>query len=559
MHLSIPRTCAILAFAILSLLPSVPALADPATIPIFFTGDPVPGAGVTGSGVPSGAVWTGFGSPCVDEAYNITFIGKYKSGTAHVTAIFSGSLTNFSSLGQRARVGDPAYFVYGSHSSVVYRSFSDPFLVGKGKIAFLAKVGVPGQPAVTGVFTNAFEGYYGNIPSPFSSLIRVGDGDTLNTVVKSITSVIGLSDQNGFTFVVAGTDSDPVAPKKVWYLNAPSGPGSNFLYSVFNSGDPIYTGAVSGGNEAIKSTTLLKSHAGSPAQGHDGLVDINNNTDFSFKVTTASGTGIGNFEACLDFFQVAHFTKRPETILGESLYFTSFGQPTLTSEGYLAWVGTFKGAADITSANNTGIFLDAGFTDSGSPTLIAQKGNTVSGLPSTITLSSFKDPIPADNGRGAFLATIVDKVNLGTVTSANNLCLLDFSGNLLARKGAQAPDAPVGANFASISSVVFPTGAYGPAFVASLVKNVAGIDATNATGIWGVTDAFGTVDCLMRQGDNVSGKILKSFVTLKASAGTPAQPREYTNKPPPFIFFNASFTDHTSGLVALALPTPTPN
>jgi hypothetical protein len=45
---------------------------------LFIKGDPVPGAGQAGTGIPADAIWTDFGAPAINDAGQVAFVGHWR-------------------------------------------------------------------------------------------------------------------------------------------------------------------------------------------------------------------------------------------------------------------------------------------------------------------------------------------------------------------------------------------------------------------------------------------------------------------------------------------------
>ncbi len=531
----IPLAAGVLALVALSLTPSTHAIpvAPPASVDIVYaSGNPVPNAGVTDSGIPDGAIWTSFGSPGVDDSGNITFVGHWKAGSVRATAIFAGSID---SPAQIVKVGQAGADGTGVEGGDPYKSFYDPFFVGGGKIGFLAKTGVPRQPAITGLYTNAYDG-----DSKVTSIALVGDTDDFGDTIKTITSVVGLQGEENTVFFATGTVDALENRGTLWRVSN----SLSRLRHVLRQGDTITSDALTTPT-TLTSFAALKSHSGSPAQGLGAVKASSSLAVAPIEIVTPAGKCVGIVnEIGETYFNL--FTKVPDDN-GDS--FTALGLPTQAPNGDLYFVGTQKGP-DYTTSDNTGIYYSSDFEHRTAYRAFG-KGDILSDLDGLLTIASLKDPVVSDTAGSAFLCTIADKLlHAGTVNTSNNLCLCAL-GHVAARKGTQAPDAPEGANFGSITSVIFPPKAYGPVFLAGLVKNVAGITSANATGIWGV-DSTGATRCFLRQGDTIGGKTLKSFTALKASALCPSQARVYNSSAE--VYFNAVFTDHTTAILRLNVP-----
>ena len=75
--------------------------------------------------------------------------------------------------------------------------------------------------------------------------------------------------------------------------------------------------------------------------------------------------------------------------------------------------------------------------------------------------------------------------------------------------------------------------------------------AANDTGVW-ASDSAGELRLLFREGDTVSGKIVKGFSLLKPVVGSAGQTRAFNTKRA--VVCQATFTDGSSGILHTAVP-----
>ena len=219
----------------------------------------------------------------------------------------------------------------------------------------------------------------------------------------------------------------------------------------------------------------------------------------------------------------------------------SFGVPAINGQGKLAYIGKWKNATGSTMGTyGAGLFVDG--------ELKVSLGQGATLLPG-VTFKAFKDPvIAADSAAIAFPATLA-----GTgVLPANDTSLWwqPASGalTLLAREGTAAVG---GGTWKGFASLALPGGATGPIFVGSLVQGAGGIDATKDMGVWAV-DSTGALRLLFREGDTIDGGVVKSFVLLKAVAGSPGASRAFNSAAE--ISWRATFTDGSSALMVTTVP-----
>jgi hypothetical protein len=299
--------------------------------------------------------------------------------------------------------------------------------------------------------------------------------------------------------------------------------------------------------------------SGAPALSNTGQVYIYN----LFKgpgVTTANAPAVWG----TDTAGVMHLVARQQSPLpgGSGEVIASIGQYTTDDTGNVAIsLGLAIGSGGVTAANDLGIWQ----TDAaGNLTPLVREGDAAAGAPPGTTFTSFFShqrgdtgmafnaglssggtgifgpdgaggyeavalsggvapgtggavfgnvgtvPIHVDDAGGvAFHATLAVG---GAVTSANDTGIWgpDGAGGtaLVAREGSQAPGAPAGALFGSLSHVELNRLALSKtgdmAFRAGLLPGVGGVTSANDTGIWRA-DEGGDVILLAREGGTAAG------------------------------------------------------
>lgn len=140
-------------------------------------------------------------------------------------------------------------------------------------------------------------------------------------------------------------------------------------------------------------------------------------------------------------------------------------------------------------------------------------------------------------GAGIFqvTATAIDK-DSGTSTAATReITIMDVT----------APQT-------TITSLAISGGANGgPLFYATMAQGYGGVDTTNDAGLWAV-DSTGALRLLVREGDIVGGKALKSFTALTGVSGSPGVTRSFNNAGQ--IIYHATFLDGSTALVTVQVP-----
>lgn len=121
---------------------------------------------------------------------------------------------------------------------------------------------------------------------------------------------------------------------------------------------------------------------------------------------------------------------------GASSTFSGFGDTEFSNLNLLAFVGTLNTGGAVTSANDTGVWLDA----NGAVNLIARAGMQAPGCPSGTKFASFSRLVLPNSGGLVFLAKLVHHGS--SVTTANDTAIwgINSTGHLklLIRKGTSA-------------------------------------------------------------------------------------------------------------------------
>jgi hypothetical protein len=123
---------------------------------------------------------------------------------------------------------------------------------------------------------------------------------------------------------------------------------------------------------------------------------------------------------------------------------------------------------------------------------------------------------------------------------------------LLAREGSEPPGA-AGTRWKKFDSLTVIEGR-GPAFTAKLAAGTAPVEQGNDRGLW-VSDSSGELRLLLREGDTVAGKTLRSFSLLQPLAGSPGQRRSWTiGDPTATLIYLATFTDGATAILTISIP-----
>lgn len=163
----------------------------------------------------------------------------------------------------------------------------------------------------------------------------------------------------------------------------------------------------------------------------------------------------------------------------------------------------------------------------------------------------FKDPVAGTHRYSESLVAFEASLAGGPKETNRGIWLARGSSEpyLIARKGMPAPGAP-GKTFAQFRSLSIIDDR-GGLFTASLSPG-------NGFGCW-ATDSNGSLVQLLRTGDAIEGRVIRSFDILNTVRGSEGQRRAWAGTlgggvPLPKVIFRARFTDGTEGIMVVTLP-----
>jgi|GEM_PF-1145811 len=552
----------------------LPAPTGPAFATLYAKDGAVPNSGPDGDPrIQAGATWNGFGTPAVNAQGAIAYVGKWKAPAQKTPVVLkaqsgTGIFVNDDLV---VAVGEPV----PGMPTAVFKSFKDPVIDDAGHLAFIASIkgatpaDIITSNADTVVVSNARTGNWEVLAREGGPAPQTG-GATFkafsNVAIKSTPStpaghgerapVIPPS-QAGVLFtasLVVGSGSpaiSTISDTGAWWL--PQG-GAGVL-KVVQEGD---TNSALPGIDAVKTFTLLKPVGGSQGFGR-GFVNGDSFALFATAANRAQGvfllSGASLTSVLTDFslgstsVPIARWAKLSLPSVDET------GQ-NVTLLGSL-----ITGRDGVPSAQAKGIFHSADGGADWEP--IARTGDTAPGIDGAI-FNAFKDPLNApDCADVAFVGTVKG----GGATTANNDGLWfqpDFAPlTLIAREGddAPAPGSP-GAKWKSFSSVALAGGETGPLFTAFLQKGAqgtagpGGITGANDFGLYCTDYDTGAVTELVREGQPLNGKTVKTFSVLKAASGSAGSSRAFN--PQHRVVLLVTFDDRSTAIVGITLPDNAP-
>jgi hypothetical protein len=502
-------------------------------------------------GMPDGTVFTGFGSPVLNDAGQTAFKGSYSNGSNFGQGVLSegaGSLNLVGAVGQQ---------VPGMPDGVTYYNFPNPGRIvinDAGQTAFGAEITGPGVN-----FTNS-EGIWSSGPDGSAPVARSGE-----QAVGAPAGVVYEFDSERSTRQFCFNDAGQVA----------------FQSHLYDSGAGFYIGYGIGAKRdgGLELVARKGNHApGTP----DGVnfsdlsfpgFTLNNRGQTAFPgILTGSGvdetnnTGIwseGSGSLALVAREGSQAPGMPDGAVFNSVVFSA---PELNNAGQTAFASQVTGGG-VDATNNNGIWLST----AGNLSLAVREGAQAPGTPSGVNFGNSTSWLALnDAGQIAFLAGLSG----AGVSSINSLGLWSGAPGslaLVARTGDHAPGTGDGVVFRSLISPI--TGdldlMLNAAGQTALVGQLAGsgINSSNLIGIW-ATDSHGALQLIARAGDQlevapgdfrtIGGLVLPFTDSQSRSTGNAdGRPSAFNNRGQ--LAFRATFTDGTSGIFVsnrVAIPEP---
>ena len=312
----------------------------------------------------------------------------------------------------------------------------------------------------------------------------------------------------------------------------------------------------------VKSFKSLVGGATAPGAGR-GWLQVRENGDV---LATATATFTDGTVRLVEIdYTTGAFTTKVSTgingvgkpLLPPGVFFKSLGLPSFS------WGATNQGSFRGTLSNGTSALFDFDGT-AGTPFFtVKQPAPGILGA----TINALKDPVLSIYGE---LHVWDASVKGDGVTSANDRVLYhSFVGqnpSVLAREGFQAVGCEPGAQWKTFNSIAAPSGNTGVLFTAALLSKIVlpdrtvlpgpgGVTSATDVGLWGV-DVMGTQHLLLREGQMINGKPVKSFSVLKAVSGSPGTTRTFNNSGQ--VVALVTTTDGMTHIVQIDIPNTLP-
>jgi hypothetical protein len=350
-----------------------------------------------GASAPDSAVFSGIGSPILDDSGRLTFTGNLKVGFGGVTANSSAGIWQVASNGTISKIARAGGNATGANGTV-YSTFLK-LIAGNGGVAFTGTL-ASGSASVNSTNTTGL--WAQNSSGNIVLVARTGANPT--PTLKSFTIFNAESGQNGQTRHFNNT-GDLV-------LTATFGNGTVGIYRVPKSGNFTLNGA----------TPIVA--VGSPVPGVTGgnftLLGnpiLNDSGDIAFKGTfSGNGVASGNNTGIFRYSSNGSGTlvARAGVAFPGNLSFQTLSAPLLNNANGIAFTGALVVGGNVSTSNATGVWAVA---SNGTLTTIARTGNAVPGVDNA-KFASFNQVVFPKNGGIAFTATL--QSGLGGVTASNN-------------------------------------------------------------------------------------------------------------------------------------------
>jgi hypothetical protein len=479
------------------------------------TGHVLPNAG-TDPRIQSGAVWTQLGVPAISESGDIAYLASWRGPTQSGTGIFLNDQL-------MVKNGDEVPLTPGAR----FKSFKDPVIGANEQIVFIATIG--GQSVGANNDSVIVSG------PDLQVLVRENDvvpGLTTGAFGKFQSVAIPANGTVWFTADLKhGREVAEFSDRGLWMV------GSDGLQLIVREGSRL---ALPAFTQMVKSFRALDLVAGSTGQGRYAagyaglLVTFADRSEAILNVHVSSGGIENDVSTGIPLFDGSTSARK-------------FGMPSWLPDGSLAVLAALDEGLPK-ARSKYAIIVKRG----GSGSILARAGQD-SSLGAGVTFASFEEPVMAsDHASIAFTARMAGS----NVNAANNKVVWwspNDTGELipLAQTGDQAAECEEGTRWSRFVSLAIPGGNTGPLLLATLGKGDGHVNATNDCGLWGV-DSSGALRLLLREGDEIEGKPVKSFNVLEAVPGSKGVTRSFNSNAR--VVLRITFTDSSSAILKIQVP-----
>jgi hypothetical protein len=306
------------------------------------------------------------------------------------------------------------------------------------------------------------------------------------------------------------------------------------LLQLARTGESIF-------GKVLKGVGALRPVAGSPGQGRSeqsesGVRFVARFTDRTQAIVDATRTGI---------YVARARSGEPVGTALPGRQWSRFGTSvSSSSDGHLfAFRADTTSIIDSKAAPSAAIFLgsDAGMQ------VVARAGDPIPGEPASRFIA-FSEPVLSPDGDClAFQA----RFRSAGITDAGIFMLRgDSPLATVTTLTTPPPDVQPGAKWESFVSLASIGGGVGPVFY-GLLEQSTRVTAANNAGVWGV-NASGELRSIIREGDQIAAKQVKSIQVLNAPNGIPGGTRSFNWNQQ--LVWKATFTDQTSAIVLTTVP-----
>lgn len=534
-----------------------PFLPGASTTVLAKKGAAVPGAGVSGSGIPSDATLRVLGVPSINDGGDLALTATYSSGAATRQVIIGPNANDETAV--LVGAGDPVPSATGAlQTQLAFTGFADVLLNDADAVAFIGNVRGLGAAASTvtarndrGIWTNAGAGQLRQVAREYDAAAGLNLRYSVFTSVALSSKFVRGEDATertnvAFTAKLVGTGVVAANDEALWVYEVTSA-GDATTRLLLRKGQNIsLRGAAA---KRIRGIVALAPIDGAAGHGRGsaaaGVVARLEFSDATQAVVNVGGDGV----------------VTPVAITGDIVPDTDarlvrFGLPVQND------LGDAIISASLTSRTNNAALIFAPF--GGDESIVARQGDLVNDIDDA-AFSSFKVGVVNSAQNFAFIGKAI-----GRGVNANNddgLWYFGQSGEnpgtgapvLVAREGQQAAGTAAGAKWEAFRSIALPDGSNGPIFLADLVVPLAGapnparVTASNDTGVWAV-DSNGVLRLIVREGDIFPGTSLtiRAIAILGNVAGSPAQTRSFNSHSD--LVYRATLSDGSEVIAKAHIP-----